>query len=98
MSQAGPFNIPLWRPAAPADPPPRAPPPGRPAPPPPPPRPPGAPVEPLRQLLARGGLLAIPTESSYGLGVDPRNPDGVEAVYRVKARGRGAPPAAAGAG
>ena len=30
-------------------------------------------VEPLRSLLRRGGLLAIPTESSYGLAVDPRH-------------------------
>lgn len=52
---------------------------------------PGDPIEPLRQLLARGGLLAIPTESSYGLGVDPRNSRGVEAVYRVKERDRGKP-------
>ena len=52
---------------------------------------PGDLVEPLRQLIARGGLLAIPTESSYGLGVDPRNPLGVEAVYRVKERDRGKP-------
>jgi L-threonylcarbamoyladenylate synthase len=52
---------------------------------------PGDPVEPLRQLLARGGLLAIPTESSYGLGADPRNPKGVEAIYRVKERDRGKP-------
>lgn len=50
---------------------------------------PGDPVEPLRQLLSRGGLLAIPTESSYGLGTDPRNSLGVEAVYRVKERDRG---------
>jgi L-threonylcarbamoyladenylate synthase len=52
---------------------------------------PGDPVEPLRQLLARGGLLAIPTESSYGLGADPRNSQGVEAVYRIKERDRGKP-------
>lgn len=52
---------------------------------------PGDPVEPLRQLVARGGVLAIPTESSYGLGVDPRNPRGVEAVYRIKERDRGKP-------
>lgn len=52
---------------------------------------PGDPVEPLRQLLARGGLLAIPTESSYGLGADPRNPKGVEAIYKVKERDRGKP-------
>jgi L-threonylcarbamoyladenylate synthase len=47
---------------------------------------PGDPVEPLRALLRRGGVLAIPTESSYGLGADPRNRNGVEAIYRVKGR------------
>jgi L-threonylcarbamoyladenylate synthase len=46
----------------------------------------GDPVEPLAACLARGGLLAIPTESSYGLGADPRSPAGVAAVYRVKGR------------
>jgi L-threonylcarbamoyladenylate synthase len=51
----------------------------------------GDPVEPLRRLLARGGVLAIPTESSYGLGVDPGNLAGVEAIYRIKARERGKP-------
>jgi len=44
-------------------------------------------MEPLRPLLARGGVLAIPTESSYGLGADPRNRTGVETVYRIKGRG-----------
>jgi L-threonylcarbamoyladenylate synthase len=44
------------------------------------------PVEPLRELLRRGGVLAIPTESSYGLGADPRNSKGVEAIYRIKGR------------
>jgi L-threonylcarbamoyladenylate synthase len=48
-------------------------------------------IEPLRALLARGGVLAIPTESSYGLGADPRNPLGVEAIYRIKGRERGKP-------
>ncbi len=47
--------------------------------------------EPLRRHLAAGGVLAIPTESSYGLAVDPRNPVGVEAVYRLKERERGKP-------
>jgi L-threonylcarbamoyladenylate synthase len=51
----------------------------------------GDPVEPLAELLARGGVLAIPTESSYGLGADPWNPAGVEAIYRIKARERGKP-------
>lgn len=47
---------------------------------------PGDPVEPLRDLLRRGGVLAIPTESSYGLGADPRNRKGVETIYRIKGR------------
>jgi L-threonylcarbamoyladenylate synthase len=50
---------------------------------------PGDPVEPLRSLLRRGGVIAIPTESSYGLGADPRNAAGVEAVYRIKGREAG---------
>jgi len=49
----------------------------------------GEPVEPLRAVLARGGVLAIPTESSYGLAADPRNPAGVAAVYRIKGRDAG---------
>jgi L-threonylcarbamoyladenylate synthase len=49
----------------------------------------GDPVGPLQDLLRQGGILAIPTESSYGLGVDPWNPAGVEAVYRVKGREAG---------
>lgn len=49
----------------------------------------GDPVAPLRDLLARGGVLAIPTESSYGLGVDPWNRTGVEAIYRIKEREAG---------
>jgi len=34
-------------------------------------------------------VLAIPTESSYGLAVDPRSDAGVEAIYRIKGRERG---------
>ena len=51
----------------------------------------GDPVDPLRALLARGGVLAIPTESSYGLAADPRSAAGVDAIYRIKARERGKP-------
>jgi len=43
-------------------------------------------VGPLRELLAAGGVAAIPTESSYGLAADPRNPRGVEAIYEIKGR------------
>lgn len=51
----------------------------------------GDPVGPLRELLARGGVVAIPTESSYGLGADPWNPAGVETIYRIKGRESGKP-------
>jgi L-threonylcarbamoyladenylate synthase len=45
----------------------------------------------LRELLGRGGLLAIPTESSYGIAVDPRSERGVASVYAVKSRDAGKP-------
>ena len=47
---------------------------------------PGDPLEPLRDLVARGGVLAIPTESSYGLAVDPENRAAVDAVFAIKRR------------
>jgi len=51
----------------------------------------GGDIAPLRALLARGGVLAVPTESSYGLAVDPRSVAGIEAIYRIKSRERGKP-------
>jgi L-threonylcarbamoyladenylate synthase len=51
----------------------------------------GDPIEPLAALLARGGVLAIPTESSYGLAVPPGNALGVAAIYRLKRRELGKP-------
>ena len=44
-----------------------------------------------RRVLAAGGIVAFATESSYGLGVDPRSTEGVEAIYRLKGRERGKP-------
>lgn len=49
----------------------------------------GEPVAPLAALLSRGGVLAIPSESSYGLGADPRSPAGVAAVCALKGRSAG---------
>ncbi len=46
----------------------------------------GQPIGPLRELIARGGVLAIPTESSYGLAVDPENREAVNAVFAIKRR------------
>lgn len=51
----------------------------------------GEPIEVLRQAVAAGRLLAIPTESSYGLAVDPRNEEGVHRIYRLKSRTAGKP-------
>lgn len=51
----------------------------------------GEAVAPLAALLDRGGILAVPTESSYALGVDPLSPVGVAAVFRVKGRRGGRP-------
>lgn len=44
------------------------------------------PLDALREVLARGGLVAVPTESSYGLAVDPLSAAGVRAVFRFKRR------------
>jgi len=52
---------------------------------------PGDPPGTLFAAAARGAVLAVPTESSYGLAVDPRNRAAVEAVYRVKGREAGKP-------
>ena len=48
-------------------------------------------VNEARAALSAGRVLAIPTESSYGLAVDPRSASGVEAIYRLKERERGKP-------
>lgn len=40
----------------------------------------------LEEVLAGGGIVAIPTESSYALAVDPRDAAGVEAVVALKGR------------
>jgi len=38
------------------------------------------------QVLAQGGLVAFPTETVYGLGVDARNNDAVARLYAAKGR------------
>ena len=37
-------------------------------------------------LLAQGGIVAYPTDTLYGLAVDPRRPDAVERLLRAKGR------------
>jgi len=38
------------------------------------------------EVVAAGGVVLIPTESTYGLGVDPRRTDAVERVFALKGR------------
>lgn len=38
------------------------------------------------RLLKQGGLIAFPTETYYGLGVDPFNKEALERLFRVKRR------------
>jgi L-threonylcarbamoyladenylate synthase len=37
-------------------------------------------------VLARGGVVAYPTDTLYGLAVDPARESAVEALFRIKAR------------
>jgi L-threonylcarbamoyladenylate synthase len=46
----------------------------------------GDPLDELEATLEAGGIVAIPTESSYALAVDPRDAAGVEAVISLKGR------------
>jgi len=43
----------------------------------------------LDQLWASGGVVAIPTESTFGLAVDPADPAAVDTVFSVKGRSAG---------
>ncbi|HNU82916.1 MAG TPA: L-threonylcarbamoyladenylate synthase [Thermoanaerobaculia bacterium] len=47
---------------------------------------PGEPLEGLAGAVAAGRVIAIPTESSYGLAVDPRDGDAVGRLFAFKRR------------
>jgi L-threonylcarbamoyladenylate synthase len=56
------------------------------------------PVAPDRSLIQRaadairqGGIVAFPTDTLYGLAVDPRAPAAVEALFRLKGRDTASP-------
>ena len=38
------------------------------------------------EILRRGGLIAFPTETVYGLGANAQNPEAVARIYQVKGR------------
>jgi len=43
-------------------------------------------IDALRAHVRRGGLIAYPTESCYGLGCDPRNPRALKRLLHLKGR------------
>ena len=45
----------------------------------------------LRDLLARGGVAAVPTETFYALAADPASEEGVSRVFEIKGRDDGKP-------
>src|SRR5688572_23217189 len=45
----------------------------------------------FRELLARGGVAAIPTETYYALAADPTNEHGVSRIFEIKGRDDGKP-------
>ena len=43
------------------------------------------------EVIARGGLVVLPTDTLYGVACDPFNPSAVDALFRAKQRGRDLP-------
>jgi L-threonylcarbamoyladenylate synthase len=43
------------------------------------------------EVIARGGLVVLPTDTLYGVGCDPFNPSAVEVLFAAKQRGRDLP-------
>jgi L-threonylcarbamoyladenylate synthase len=43
------------------------------------------------EIINRGGLVVLPTDTLYGVGCDPFNPSAVNALFAAKQRGRDLP-------
>lgn len=43
-------------------------------------------IEDIKSIFEKGGLIAIPTETVYGLGGDARNNQAIEKIYEAKGR------------
>ncbi|MGP0629350.1 L-threonylcarbamoyladenylate synthase [Nitrospina sp. 32_T5] len=43
-------------------------------------------ITPIKRSLAEGGSIAFPTDTFYGLGVDPGNAEAVEKIFTIKER------------
>ena len=48
-------------------------------------------IAPAADVMARGGLVAFPTDTVYGLGADPSRPDAAEKICAAKGRDRSKP-------
>jgi L-threonylcarbamoyladenylate synthase len=48
-------------------------------------------VEVAGQVIAKGGLVVLPTDTIYGIACDPFNPSAVDALFKAKARRRDLP-------
>lgn len=46
----------------------------------------------IKHILDKGGILAYPTETVYGLGCDPFQKEAVERIFKLKGRKSGEPP------
>ncbi len=44
-----------------------------------------------QKVLLQGGVIAFPTDTFYGLGVDPFNQDAVDKIFRLKRRNKNKP-------
>jgi L-threonylcarbamoyladenylate synthase len=43
-------------------------------------------IENIQSVLNTGGVIAFPTDTFYGLGADPFNPDALSKIFRIKQR------------
>jgi L-threonylcarbamoyladenylate synthase len=44
-----------------------------------------------REVVHAGGIIVYPTDTLYGLGADPKNPDAVRKLFTIKGRQAGQP-------
>ena len=49
------------------------------------------PIRKAVQVLRQGGVIAFPTETTYGIGCDPRDARAVRRIFRLKVRDQGNP-------
>jgi L-threonylcarbamoyladenylate synthase len=43
-------------------------------------------IENIQSVLNSGGVIAFPTDTFYGLGADPFNPDAISRIFQIKQR------------